>query len=141
MRRHLNLAAAVLLGLGTIVSGSPSRADTATAAITAAQVGAGVRSRRGLFKPVTPPSAVVMNEGQFLANPHDLCRVAMSRTTRSCQPPARERSISPTKAEIVRGSQHADGPLYRHDVAFGDVHLRVILRRGRIRPCHMGVTN
>ena len=37
-RRYLNLAAAVLLGLGTIVSGSPSRADTATAAITAAQV-------------------------------------------------------------------------------------------------------
>jgi ketosteroid isomerase-like protein len=40
MRRHLNLAAAVLLGLGTIVSGSPSRADTATAEITAAQANA-----------------------------------------------------------------------------------------------------
>jgi ketosteroid isomerase-like protein len=40
MRRHLNLAAAVLLGLGTIVSGSLSRADTATAEITAAQANA-----------------------------------------------------------------------------------------------------
>ena len=39
-RRYLNLAAAVLLVFGTIVSGSPSRADTATAEITAAQANA-----------------------------------------------------------------------------------------------------
>jgi hypothetical protein len=40
MRSNLNLAAAVLLGLGTIVSGSPSRADPAAAEITAAQANA-----------------------------------------------------------------------------------------------------
>jgi ketosteroid isomerase-like protein len=40
MRRHLNLVAAVLLGLGTIVSGSPSRADPTAAEITAAQANA-----------------------------------------------------------------------------------------------------
>ena len=40
IRSHLNLAAAVLFGLGAIVCGSPSRADTATAEITAAQANA-----------------------------------------------------------------------------------------------------
>jgi ketosteroid isomerase-like protein len=40
IRSHLNLAAAVLFGLGTIVCGSPSRADTATAEITTAQANA-----------------------------------------------------------------------------------------------------
>ena len=40
MRTRLNLAAAVLFGLGTIVCGSPSRADPATAEITAAQANA-----------------------------------------------------------------------------------------------------
>jgi ketosteroid isomerase-like protein len=40
MRNNLNLAAAVLLGLGTIVYGSPSRADPAAAEITAAQANA-----------------------------------------------------------------------------------------------------
>jgi ketosteroid isomerase-like protein len=40
MRSNLNLAAAVLLGLGTIVSGGPSRADPAAAEITAAQANA-----------------------------------------------------------------------------------------------------
>ena len=37
MQRHPTLIAAVLLGLGTIIFGSPSRADTATAEIAAAQ--------------------------------------------------------------------------------------------------------
>jgi uncharacterized protein len=40
MRSHLNLAAAVLFGLGTIVCSSPGQADTATAEITAAQANA-----------------------------------------------------------------------------------------------------
>jgi uncharacterized protein len=40
MRSHLKLAAAVLLTLGTIVSGSPSRADPATAEIAAAEANA-----------------------------------------------------------------------------------------------------
>lgn len=40
MRSHLNLAAAVLFGFGTIICGSESRADTATAEITAAQANA-----------------------------------------------------------------------------------------------------
>jgi uncharacterized protein len=40
MRSHLNLAAAVLFGLGTIACGSPSRADTDAAEITAAQANA-----------------------------------------------------------------------------------------------------
>jgi uncharacterized protein len=40
MRSHLNLAAAVLVGFGTIACGSPSRADTDAAEITAAQANA-----------------------------------------------------------------------------------------------------
>jgi uncharacterized protein len=40
MRRHLNLAAAVLFGLGTIACGGPSRADAATVETTAAQANA-----------------------------------------------------------------------------------------------------
>jgi uncharacterized protein len=40
MRRHLNLAAAVFFGVGTIASGSPSRADTDAAEITVAQANA-----------------------------------------------------------------------------------------------------
>jgi uncharacterized protein len=40
MRRHLNLAAAVLFGLGTIACGNPSRADSDAAEITAAQANA-----------------------------------------------------------------------------------------------------
>jgi ketosteroid isomerase-like protein len=40
IRGHLNLAAAVLLGLGTILCDSPTRADPATAEITAAQANA-----------------------------------------------------------------------------------------------------
>jgi uncharacterized protein len=40
MRSHLGLAAAVLFGLGTIVCGSPSRADTDAAEIAAAQANA-----------------------------------------------------------------------------------------------------
>jgi ketosteroid isomerase-like protein len=39
-RSHLNLAAAVLFGLGTIACGSPSRADTDAAEITAAHANA-----------------------------------------------------------------------------------------------------
>ena len=40
IRSHLNLAAAVLLGLGTIACSSPSRAEPAAAEITAAQANA-----------------------------------------------------------------------------------------------------
>ncbi len=40
VKSHLTLVAAVILGLGTIVSGSPSRADPATAEIIAAQANA-----------------------------------------------------------------------------------------------------
>jgi len=40
VRSHLNLAAAVLFGLGTIACGGPSRADTDAAEITAAQANA-----------------------------------------------------------------------------------------------------
>jgi len=40
MGGHLHLAAAVLFGFGTIICGSPSRADTATAEIAAAQANA-----------------------------------------------------------------------------------------------------
>jgi ketosteroid isomerase-like protein len=40
IRRHLNLAAAVLFGVGTIACGNPSRADTTTAETAAAQANA-----------------------------------------------------------------------------------------------------
>jgi uncharacterized protein len=40
MRSHLNLVAAVFFGVGTIACGSPSRADTDAAEITAAQANA-----------------------------------------------------------------------------------------------------
>jgi ketosteroid isomerase-like protein len=40
MQTHPTLIAAVLLGLGTIIFGSPSRADTATAEVAAAQANA-----------------------------------------------------------------------------------------------------